>query len=156
MWFRKTRKEWDRDAGAGNKRALRALVRAGDLAPGLLAYRDGEPVGWVALAPREEYTLLQRSRNLGPVDDTPAWVITCFYIDRHHRGTGVASTLLAAAVRYAKANGARAVEGIPIDTTARAKANADLYTGTLAMFLDARFQEIARRGQRPIVRRTLR
>lgn len=155
MWWRKSAKEWDRDAGTVNKRQLRALVRR-DPAPGLLAYRDHEPVGWVALAPRDDYPRLQRSRHLGPVDDKPVWVISCFYIDRHHRGAGVATALLGGAIRFARAHGARAVEGVPIDTSARAKANADLYTGTLAMFLDARFEEIARRGQRPIVRRVLR
>jgi len=155
MWWRKPAKEWDRDAGAVNKRELRSLVRTGP-APGLLAYRDDEPVGWVALAARDRYPRLQRSRNLGPVDDRPVWLISCFYIDPHHRGTGVATALLAEAIRFAGANGAQAVEGVPIDTSARTPANADLYTGTLAMFLDARFEEIARRGRRPIVRRVLR
>jgi GNAT superfamily N-acetyltransferase len=155
MWWRKPAQEWDRDAGAVNKRELRALTRA-EPAPGLLAYRDGAPVGWVALAPRDAYPRMQRSRYLGPVDPTPVWMISCFYIDRHHRGTGVASALLAAAVRFAREHGARAVEGVPIDTSLKSKANADLFTGTLAMFLDARFAEIARRGVRPIVRRVVR
>jgi GNAT superfamily N-acetyltransferase len=155
MWWRKSAKEWDRDAGAVNRRELRSLVQT-DPAPGLLAYRGDEPVGWVALAPRDRYPRLQRSRNLGPVDDTPVWLISCFYIDRHHRGTGVARALLAGAIRFARASGAQAVEGVPIDTSARTPANADLFTGTLAMFLDARFDEIARRGRPPIVRRVLR
>jgi len=155
MWWRKSAKEWARDAGTVNKRELRSLVQA-DPAPGLLAYRNDEPVGWVALAPRDRYPRLQRSRNLGPVDDRPVWVISCFYIDRHHRGTGVATALLAGAIRFASANGARAVEGAPIDTSTRTPPNADLYTGTLAMFLDAGFEEIARRSRRPIVRRVLR
>ncbi|MCJ7672733.1 MAG: GNAT family N-acetyltransferase [Acidimicrobiia bacterium] len=155
MWWRKSAKEWDRDAGAVNRQELRSLVRA-DPAPGLLAFRDDEPVGWVALAPRDAYPRLQRSRNLGPVDDAPVWLISCFYIDRHHRGTGVATALLAGAIRFARANGARAVEGVPIDTSARTPANADLYTGTLAMFLDQGFEEVARRNRRPIVRCVLR
>ncbi|MCJ7436564.1 MAG: GNAT family N-acetyltransferase [Acidimicrobiia bacterium] len=154
MWWRKSAKEWDRDAGAVNKRELRALVTT-DPAPGLLAYRDDEPVGWVAVAPRADYPRLQRSRNLGPVDDKPVWVISCFYIDRHHRGTGVATALLNGAIQFARAHGAQAVEGVPIDTSARTKANADLFTGTLAMFLAARFEELDRRGRRPIVRRVL-
>jgi GNAT superfamily N-acetyltransferase len=122
----------------------------------LLAYRNGAPVGWVALAPRGEYPRLQRSPKLKPVDETPVWVITCFYIDRHHRGTGVASTLLGAAVRFARAHGATAVEGIPIDTDVGTATNAGLFTGTLAMFTDAGFVEVARRGGRPIVRRAWR
>jgi GNAT superfamily N-acetyltransferase len=155
MWWRKPAKEWGRDAGARNKRELRALVGE-ERAPGLLAYRSGSPVGWVALAPRDDYPRLQRSPKLKPVDDTPVWVISCFYIDRNHRGTGVATALLQSATQFARAHGACAVEGFPIDTGAGTRTNADLFTGTLAMFTDAGFDEIARRGGRPIVRRVWR
>lgn len=155
MWWRKSATEWDADAGAGNRRDLEALV-ARDPAPGLLAYRDGAPVGWVAVAPRAEYPRLARSPKLGPVDDTPAWVVSCFYIDRRHRGTAVGHALLDAAVAFACEHGARAVEGIPIDTAGSATTNASLFTGTLTMFRAAGFEEVARRGGRPVVRRSCR
>jgi ribosomal protein S18 acetylase RimI-like enzyme len=80
------------------------------------------------------------------------WSITCFYIDRQHRRQGVAGALLQAAVSYARAHGAEAVEAYPIDTSGSAKTSADLYTGTSAMFERAGFTEVARRGGRPIVR----
>jgi GNAT superfamily N-acetyltransferase len=136
---------------------MAALVAA-DERPGLLAYAgdDPTPVGWVALAPRSAYPRLNRSRKLGPVDDRPVWSITCFYIHRRHRGSGVATALLAAAVDHARSRGAEIVEAYPIDTAARSSiANADLYTGTLAMFERAGFSEVARRDGRPIVRRVV-
>jgi GNAT superfamily N-acetyltransferase len=151
MWWRVSSQEFDERHGDGLRSELQALVREGD-EPGLVAYVDDEPVGWVALAPRSAYPRLNRSPKLKPVDDQPVWSITCFYIDRQHRRQGVAGALLQAAVSYARAHGAEAVEAYPIDTSGSAKTSADLYTGTSAMFERAGFTEVARRGGRPIVR----
>jgi GNAT superfamily N-acetyltransferase len=155
MWWRVSSREFDEQHGEGLRAGLEDLVRRGD-SPGLVAYVDDEPVGWVALAPRVEYPRLNRSPKLRPVDDTPVWSITCFYIDRHHRRQGVAGALLEAAVSYARAHGAETVEAYPIDTSASSsgssRTSADLYAGTLPMFERAGFTEVARRAGRPIVR----
>ena len=153
MWWRVTAAEFTRDAGETLRRGLQAIVDEGRV-PGLLAYADGRPVGWCSVAPRDEYGRLQRSPKLGPVDTTPVWAIVCFFIHRTARGHGVASALLDAAVDFAFASGAVAVEGYPIDPATRAKVdNASAYTGVLGMFEDAGFVEVARRGGRPVVRR---
>jgi hypothetical protein len=68
MWWRLSAKEWEQKAYEGNRRSMRKLVDAGER-PGLLAYRDGVPVGWVSVAPREEFSRIERSRVLGPIDD---------------------------------------------------------------------------------------
>jgi GNAT superfamily N-acetyltransferase len=157
MWWRCSSREFEERHGDGLRGDMAALVAA-DERPGLLAYAgdDPTPVGWVALGPRSAYPRLNRSRKLGPVDDRPVWSITCFYIHRRHRGSGVATALLAAAVDHARSRGAEIVEAYPIDTAARSSiANADLYTGTLAMFERAGFSEVARRDGRPIVRRVV-
>jgi GNAT superfamily N-acetyltransferase len=120
-----------------------------------LAYVDGEPAGWVAVAPREEYPRLDRSPKLRRVDDQPVWSITCFTIGRRQRRQGVAAALLDAAVDFARQRGAEVVEAYPIDTAGEKRSSADLYTGTLAMFERAGFEEVARRSGRPIVRRAL-
>ena len=72
--WRKSKKDFDRDKGEMNRKSLHALVKNGR-EPGLLAYADGEPVGWVAVAPREEYPRLAASRILAPVDDRPVAVL---------------------------------------------------------------------------------
>jgi GNAT superfamily N-acetyltransferase len=123
--------------------------------PGLLAYHDGKPVGWVAVAPRAEYPRLNRSPKLKPVDDLPVWSVTCFYIDRRYRGTGVAGTLLAAAIEHARAHGATSIEGYPVDPGDGRVSNASAFTGVLDMFRAAGFSEIARRGGRPTLRRRI-
>jgi GNAT superfamily N-acetyltransferase len=154
MWWRVTSKEFDERHGAGLRRDLQRLVDAGP-APGLLAYVDGVPAGWVAVAPRDEYPRLDRSPKLRRLDDRPVWSITCFTIDRRHRRRGVAAVLLDAAVDFAQERGAEVVEAYPIDTAGAKRSSAELYTGTLAMFERAGFEEVARRGGRPIVRRAV-
>jgi GNAT superfamily N-acetyltransferase len=158
MWWRVSSSDFDkgiRNKGAGNRRRIRGLVAGGRL-PGLLAYRDGRPVGWVSLGPREEFGRLQRSPTLKAVDDQPVWSIVCFFMDRRERGKKVGTALLDAAIRYAAERGATIVEGYPVDPTDRHISNADAYTGVISMFERAGFREVARRGTRPIMRKRLR
>jgi GNAT superfamily N-acetyltransferase len=156
MWWRRTAGEFQRGKGPGNRAALRRLVEAGP-PPGLIAYRGGEPVGWVALAPRSAYARLERSRVLAPVDDRPVWSVVCFFIARGHRRAGMTARLLAAAARWAAAHGSTCLEGYPIDTRGRATADAFAWTGLASAFERAGFREVARRSpSRPIMRRMLR
>jgi GNAT superfamily N-acetyltransferase len=127
---------------------LDALVQQGTPV-GVLAYRDGEPVGWVSVAPRETYAALERFKALPRVDDLPVWSVVCFFVDRDERGQGLTLGLLRAARAYAVSQGAEVVEGYPVEPGAR------LYTymGSVATFREAGFQEVARPTEgRPIMR----
>jgi GNAT superfamily N-acetyltransferase len=131
-------------------------------APGLIAYRDGEAIGWVSLGPREDYERLQHSKVLAPIDDKPVWSIVCFVVGRRSRGHGVASALLEAAVEYARQHGATLLEGYPVETDGGRIASANVYKGTVSMFERAGFEVVERRQWnrstpvRPIVRRRIR
>jgi len=152
MWWRLPRSRFVQQKGAGNKRAFQRIVAAGD-APGLLAYRDGEPVGWCAVAPRETYPRLERSRVLKRVDAERVWSVTCFFVARPMRRRGVTVALLEAAVRYARARGARIVEGYPVEPRRGSMPDAFAWTGTAAAFRRAGFVEVLRRSAtRPIMR----
>ena len=134
-----------------NRAALKALVDAGRT-PGLIAYRGTEPVGWVSLAPREEFLRLARSPVMKPVDDAPVWSIVCFVVPSAHRGQGVARALLDAAVAWARQHGAKLVEAYPVDKRGRS-ADENMWFGAKSMFDAAGFREVARRKPaRPIVR----
>ena len=156
MWPRLRGAEFARGRGAGNKRALRRLV-AGGGRPGIIAYRGGEPVGWCAVAPREQYTRLERSRVMAPVDDQPVWSVVCFFVTPGARRSGVTTALLRAAVDRAARGGARIVEGYPLDSGGRKLADAFAWFGLASAFERAGFKEMARRSKtRPIMRRSTR
>jgi len=140
--------------GEPNRRALRRSVTSGEV-PGLLAYAGDLPVGWVAVEPRAAYARLVRSRNLVAIDDAPVWSAPCFYVRKGWRGTGVAGALLGAAAAHARAAGAPALEGYPIDSAAK-QANAFIYPGVASTFVKAGFVEVARRAPtRPVMRLAL-
>jgi GNAT superfamily N-acetyltransferase len=163
-YFRVRGMSWSNSTPAGNRqvleRAMRRDARSGRH-PGLVAYRDGEAVGWVSLAPRDELERLEHSTLLRRVDDRPVWSIVCFVVGRRARGQGVADALLAAAVDYARDHGATLLEGYPVDTSGARVPAANAYHGTLGMFERAGFRVVERRQfnasspVRPIVRRAV-
>ena len=156
MSWRLPRSQFNRQKGAGNKRAFKRIVIPGKL-PGLLAYVDGHPVGWCAIAPRETYPALGRSRILAPVDDQPVWSITCFFIARPYRRQGISVRLLEATIKYAKRHGAKIIEGYPTEPASDRFPDAFIWTGTALAFRRAGFVEAARRSRfRPIMRYVVR
>jgi GNAT superfamily N-acetyltransferase len=105
------------------------------------------------VAPRKAYPALERSRVLKPVDDQPVWSVTCFYIPRALRRSGLTTILLRAAVEYAGKRGARIVEGYPIDPQSGNMPDAFAWTGLVSAFRKAGFKEVARRSAgRPVMR----
>jgi GNAT superfamily N-acetyltransferase len=156
MFYRVRSRDFERLWGKGARAAFREVVADGP-PPGLLAYRDGTPVGWCAVAPRDAYSRVLNSRVLRPADDAPAcWAVVCFYVVRGERGGGVAAALLEAAVDFAADHGAASVEGYPKDTAGAKKHANEMFVGSMSMFREAGFEEVARRSaQRPIMRRQL-
>ncbi len=112
LWWRTTRAEFERGQGEGNRQALEAIVKGGEV-PGILLYADDEPVGWCSVAPREDFASLGRSRVLKPIDDTPVWSIVCFYVAQGYRNQGVLHRLIDGAVDWVRENGGTTVEAYP-------------------------------------------
>jgi GNAT superfamily N-acetyltransferase len=160
-YFRFRGRDWSNSTAADNRAELKALTKRA-LAPGLVAYRDERAVGWVSLAPREDYERLAASKVLAPLDDVPVWSIVCFVVSRRSRGQGVAAALLDAAVEYARSHGATTLEAYPAEVpTGERIPSANAYRGTLTMFDRAGFAVVERRQWnatapvRPIVRLSL-
>jgi GNAT superfamily N-acetyltransferase len=133
------------------KQALHALAGRRP-AVGLLGYRDGTPVGWVTMGPREDFARLRRSPVMKPADEQPVWSVPCFVVPPEHRHQGVASALLHGAVDYARRQGATLLEAYPVD---KAQRGADdwMWHGAKSMYDKLGFEEVARRRpQRPVVR----
>ena len=147
-WFLDTNAEFNRLSVDEKRERLRADIAA-DAPRGLLATVDGAPAGWVAVAPRPQYQRLPRTRAIAaarPDEDwTDPWVwsVVCFVITRDHRRAGLSAALLAAAVDAARAGGATAVEGYPVEVDGTRDARG-LYTGVSTVFERAGFAEVAR------------
>jgi GNAT superfamily N-acetyltransferase len=152
MVWRLGRKDWEAGKRAGNKRALRRIVESGER-PGILAYDGRTPVGWCAVAPREAYPVLARSRVLKPVDGQPVWSVSCLFVLKPHRRQGLSISLLKEAIAFAARSGARIVEGYPVQPTMEKTPDPFIWTGTPSAFLEAGFEEVLRRSKtRPIMR----
>jgi GNAT superfamily N-acetyltransferase len=156
MTPRLTRGEYEKRKGAGNRRAMKRLVDAGR-PTGVLGYLDDEPVAWCAVAPREDFSSLSRSRILRPVDDRAVWSIVCLFVARAQRERGVSVAMLRAAASYTRQCGARIVEAYPVEPKKDRIPPVFAYQGIASACKRAGFREVARRSPtRPIMRKHLR
>jgi GNAT superfamily N-acetyltransferase len=156
MYYRISGKEtgFTRPGDAQRERSRQALkaMAGDDPPPGLVGYRDGVPVGWISLGPREDYAKLARSPTMRAVDDQPVWSIVCFVVPSEFRKQGVARDLLAGAIRWARRRGVRLLEAYPVDKSHPSASHAPWF-GSKTLFDDAGFEEVVRRKPaRPIVR----
>jgi len=141
--------------GEHARASLKTLVDRGCV-PGLIGYRDGEPVGWVSLGPRDEVARLERSPVMKRVDDKPVWSVVCFYTAKRMRGAGVAAAMLRGAIAFARTCGARLLEAYPVDRKQRCP-DESMWFGCKAMYDRAGFAEVARRKPtRVVMRKALR
>jgi GNAT superfamily N-acetyltransferase len=152
MWGRLSCRGFARQKGEGNRQALWALVAGGEV-PGLLAYMAGEPVGWCAVAPRQQFPRLERSRLLARVDDRPVWSVVCFFVARAYRRRGVMRALLDAAKEFARAHDAAPLEAYPVDAGRADCPPAFACTGLASAVRRVGFAAVARRSPtRPVMR----
>jgi GNAT superfamily N-acetyltransferase len=152
MWWRVTQKEFEKQKGERNRQAMKKIVASGRI-PGMLAYHDDRPVGWCSVASREEFSRLERSRILKPIDDESVWSVVCFFIAKSYRRTGVSALLLQAAVESIQRRGGRIVEGYPVEPKKDKIPDVFAYHGLAETFRAVGFREVARRSDtRPIMR----
>jgi GNAT superfamily N-acetyltransferase len=127
---------------------------------GLVAYRDGEPVGWCAVEPRPAYEGLLRVYRVpweGRTEDRAdesIWAVTCIFTRAGFRRRGIGYALAQATVNFARERGARALEGYPMLTRPGEDITwGELHMGTRSMFAAAGFDEVSRPTPRRVVMR---
>ena len=163
--FKTRGRQWDADDASPpvEERAaqLREQTRCGhpeaDATSGLVAYLDGEPVGWCAVEPRTAYVRLGstpwRGRSEDKSDDG-IWTVSCFVTRAGYRRRGVSRALARAAVDFARERGARALEGYPIITRAAEDITwGEVHVGSRSVFADAGFAEVSHPTLRRVVMR---
>jgi GNAT superfamily N-acetyltransferase len=152
MLWRLTRKEFENQKGAGNRLAMKAIIQSGKI-PGILCIVKGQPLAWCSVAPREHFPSLGRSRILKPLDDLPVWSITCLFVEKQHRRTGVSTRMISAAVEHVKKQGGTIVEAYPVEPKKDKMPDVFAWTGLASAYTRAGFMECARRSEtRPIMR----
>jgi GNAT superfamily N-acetyltransferase len=126
---------------------------------GLVAYLDGEPVGWCAVEPRTAYPRLPPRRIVLKArgedkDDDGVWAVTCFATRAGFRRQGISRALARATVDFAQKRGARAVEAYPMITEPGQEITwGENHVGTRSIFADAGFIEVSHPTLRRVVMR---
>jgi GNAT superfamily N-acetyltransferase len=126
---------------------------------GMVAYLDGEPVGWVAVEPRTAYPKLRTSRvpwsgRVEDKDDDEVWAVTCFIVRKGYRGRGLTYPLARATIDFARERGARALEAYPMITQPGKEVTwGELNIGARQVFEEAGFKEVTHPTPRRVVMR---
>jgi GNAT superfamily N-acetyltransferase len=152
MTWRLTKSEYESSKAEGNRKKMHKLAGKGE-AIGILAFDEDVAVGWCAVAPREKYVRLEKSRALRPVDAEAVWSVSCFFISKGHRGKGLSVRLLKETISYAASLGAKIIEGYPVEPKNKRMPDVFAWTGIHSSFIKAGFVEAKRHSpSRPIVR----
>lgn len=154
QWFKLSAAEWRSTTPAERAERLRRQTACGHASAGattgLVAYLGEEAVGWCAVEPRTAYPRLRGARVpwAGRSEDKldeGVWAVTCFVTRAGFRKRGVSRALARAAVEHARAHGARAVEGYPIEVQpGKGFGWGELFVGTVSVFASAGFRPVSR------------
>lgn len=164
QWFKILERDWRSVPVEERAHRLREQTECGHpesaTTSGLVAYLDGEPVGWCAVEPRTAYPGLLRvyrvpweGRDEDKADDS-VWSVTCFVTRAGYRRRGVSFALARAAVDFARQRGARALEGYPMITHPGQDITwGELHVGSRSVFEAAGFTEVTHPTPRRVVMR---
>ena len=152
MWWRLPRKEFEAGQGQKNHDAMKAIVDSG-LVSGLIAYKDNQPCGWCSVAPREQYSTIERSRVLVRTDDKPAWSLVCFFIDKNFRGQRLSEKIILGAIEYVKSQGGKIIEAYPVNIHKENMSPVSTFTGIPTVLEKVGFVEVNRPSKSKIIMR---
>lgn len=149
-----TRRQNDR---LRNKDVIQRRIEAGP-PPGLLAFIDGQAVGWMQIGPRADVPEWNNAgRASAPLvsseaADPAVWAISCFFIRTGARGRGLSHHLVSEGIAFARREGARLLEGCPMRQAQTSK-SVGLFVGSERVFERAGFQTVVeRKAGRPLMR----
>lgn len=152
MSWRLKSKDFERQKGTENKKAMKIIVNKNEL-PGIIGYLNNKPVGWCSVAPREKFIVLERSKVLARVDLNPVWSITCFFIAKPYRRQGLSGELLKGAINFCKKKKVKIIEAYPMEPYNENIPAVFAWTGIPSVFEKLGFKVAERRSpKRPIMR----
>ncbi len=157
-YFRLAPKDRQKNDRNANKAWMKQRIKAGP-PPGILAFEEGQAIGWLQVGPRADIPQFNSARRVSaplddaPADDTSVWAMSCFFVAKAARRRGLSGHLINGGLDFARQNGARVVEACPMD---RSKSPLSLFVGSSHVFEQAGFQQVALRKEgRPLMRKVL-
>lgn len=137
-WFSLTPKDKGQ-AGEGNRALKKRRVDEGTNHAALVF--DGDrAIAWCEYGPPEELpNIYHRKEYEAELTRLPDYRLTCFFVDKDYRRTGVAAAALQGALDLIARAGGGVVEGYPHDTGGKRTSASFLYNGTRRMFEKAGF-----------------
>jgi len=153
-WFHPDSGEKPRTA-EGNRAYKQRLV-GDDSAHAALVFDGDDAVGWCQYgSPAELPDIYHRKEYHAGSDSLPDYRITCFFISRDHRRSGVAAVALGGALDLIAREGGGVVEAYPQDTQGKKISASFLYNGTRSLFEQAGFDFERPKGKNHTVMRTV-
>lgn len=133
------------------------LVRTGNAHAALVLDDEGDAQGWAQYGSPEELPGIKHARAYGKeAPPRPDWRIACVFVDKRHRGRGVARAAVEGALEQIAAAGGGLVEAISEVTAGREAQGRFLFSGTVELFEDLAFDRIRQVGKHAwIVSRTV-
>ena len=134
--------------GVSDPRTLKEeLVLAGRAHAALVFDNNGIAQGWCQYGSPEELEL-RHGREYRKDPPPPAgWRITCIFVDKRHRGQGIARAALEGALAEIANAGGGLVEAISETTTGRESQGRFLFSGTVELFEEFGFARIRQVGK---------
>ena len=139
--------QFNKNTREERKEMQHSLAMAGESC-GLMIYDAGVPIGWCQYGSAEKFERFNRTKayialNLPP-EQKPDWRISCIFIDKHRRREGLSQLPLKAALQRIEEQGGGIVEAFPFDIPGAKRPS---YTGSVKMFAQEGFEEVARLGK---------
>lgn len=152
IWFHQSA-EIKRGTSEENRALKKSLVMQGK-AHAALVYLDGAPVGWCQYgSPQELPKIYHKKKVESGAYDVPDWRITCIFVDKSHRGKGVAKAAVEGALALIRQAGGGVVETYPQNTEGKRISGAFLYNGTQRLFESCGFALIRTKGKNHTIMR---
>jgi len=134
--------------GIDYRQAKEERVRTDRAHAALVFDEDGAAQGWCQYGSAEELPGIKHRRRYD--EDKPPhpdWRITCFFVDKRHRGQGIARVALEGALDLIARAGGGLVEAIPEVTAGRNAPGRFLFSTTVELFEQYGFSRVRQVGK---------
>jgi GNAT superfamily N-acetyltransferase len=134
--------------GISHKAVKEERVRSGRAHHALVVDEDGAVQGWCQWGDTEELSNLKHRRAYDKdPPPLPDWRITCIFVDKKHRGQGIARIALEGALKQIAEQGGGLVEAISEVTEGRQAQGRFLFSGTVELLEDYGFRRVRQVGK---------